>query len=230
MARRKIKTTKHDIVRCALNLFLERGFSATTAIHIADAVDISTGNLTYYFPTKEHLLAELVDMLCQFEWNMMEEEAKESTSSLLAVCLELVTIAAACEQDAVAKDFFLASYRNQMTMELIRKNDKQRAMDVFREFCPDWTEEQYESAETLVSGIEYATLLTTEYSAPLETRIAAALEAILTIYQVPEQLRRQKIEKVLALDYRKLSLRILAEFRAYVDHKTEQALIDLQNS
>lgn len=230
MARRKIKTTKHDIVRCALNLFLERGFSATTAIHIADAVDISTGNLTYYFPTKEHLLAELVDMLCQFEWNMMEEEAKESTSSLLAVCLELVTIAAACEQDAVAKDFFLASYRNQMTMELIRKNDKQRAMDVFREFCPDWTEEQYESAETLVSGIEYATLLTTEHSAPLETRIAAALEAILTIYQVPEQLRRQKIEKVLALDYRKLSLRILAEFRAYVDHKTEQALIDLQNS
>lgn len=230
MARRKIKTTKHDIVRCALNLFLERGFSATTAIQIADAVDISTGNLTYYFPTKEHLLAELVDMLCQFEWNMMEEEAKESASSLLAVCLELVTIAAACEQDAVAKDFFLASYRNQMTMELIRKNDKQRAMGVFREFCPDWTEEQYESAETLVSGIEYATLLTTEHSAPLETRIAAALEAILTIYQVPEQLRRQKIEKVLALDYRKLSLRILAEFRAYVDHKTEQALIDLQNS
>lgn len=230
MARRKIKTTKHDIVRCALNLFLERGFSATTAIHIADAVDISTGNLTYYFPTKEHLLAELVDMLCQFEWKLMEEEAKEGASSLLAVCLELVTIAAACEQDAVAKDFFLASYRNQMTMELIRKNDKQRAMDVFREFCPDWTEEQYESAETLVSGIEYATLLTTEHSAPLETRIAAALEAILTIYQVPEQLRRQKIEKVLALDYRKLSLRILAEFRAYVDHKTEQALIDLQNS
>ena len=167
MARRKIKTTKHDILRCALNLFLERGFSATTAIHIADAV---------------------------------------------------------------AKDFFLASYRSQMTMELIRKNDKQRAMDVFREFCPDWTQEQYESAETLVSGIEYATLLTTEHSAPLETRIAAALEAILTIYQVPEQLRRQKIEKVLALDYRKLSLRILAEFRAYVDHKTEQALIDLQNS
>lgn len=230
MARRKVKTTKHDIVRCALNLFLERGFSATTAIHIADAVDISTGNLTYYFPTKEHLLAELVDMLCQFEWKLMEEEAKEGASSLLAVCLELVTIAAACEQDAVAKDFFLASYRNQMTMELIRKNDKQRAMDVFREFCPDWTEEQYESAETLVSGIEYATLLTTEHSAPLETRIAAALEAILTIYQVPEQLRRQKIEKVLALDYRKLSLRILAEFRAYVDHKTEQALIDLQNS
>lgn len=230
MARRKIKTTKHDIVRCALNLFLERGFSATTAIHIADAVDISTGNLTYYFPTKEHLLAELVDMLCQFEWKLMEEEAKEGASSLLAVCLELVTIAAACEQDAVAKDFFLASYRNQMTMELIRKNDKQRAMGVFREFCPDWTEEQYESAETLVSGIEYATLLTTEHSAPLETRIAAALEAILTIYQVPEQLRRQKIEKVLALDYRKLSLRILAEFRAYVDHKTEQALIDLQNS
>ena len=66
MAGRKIKTTKQDIIRCGTKLFLEKGYSATSPKHIVDAMDIGTGNLTYYFPTKEHLLAVLADMLCDF--------------------------------------------------------------------------------------------------------------------------------------------------------------------
>lgn len=50
---------------------------------------MSTGNLTFYFPTMEHLLTELVGLLCKFQWKMLEEEAAEGNSSLLAVCLEL---------------------------------------------------------------------------------------------------------------------------------------------
>jgi len=74
----------------------------------------------------------------------------------MAICLELLTIASACEQDAVAKDFFLSSYRSEICMDLIRRNDKERAKSVYQEYCPDWTEEQFIEAEVLVSGIEYA--------------------------------------------------------------------------
>lgn len=112
-------------------------------------------------------------------------------------------------------------------MDLIRNNDKKRAMDVFKEYCSDWTEERFEEAEMLVSGIEYGTFMTTTGSVPLERRITGALNAILTIYQVPEDIRKQKIAKVLALDYRKLGMRVLTEFRQYVDYTTEQALINL---
>lgn len=227
MARKKVKTTRLDIMQCAMNLFLEQGYTVTSTHQIADALDISTGNLTYYFPTKEHLLSALVDMLCDFQRKLLEQETEEGCSSLLAVCLELLTIASACEQDQIIKDFFLSSYRSQMSMELIRKSDKQRAMEVFGVYCPDWTEERFEEAETLVSGIEYATLMTTSGSTPLESRIIGALDTILTIYQVPEELRKQKLQKVLALDYRKLGLQVLEEFKTYVAQQTEQALQNL---
>ena len=149
------------------------------------------------------------------------------TSSLMAYCLELVTTAAASDQNEVAKDFFLSAYRSQATMEMLRKRDKMRSKVLFREFCPDWTDDRFEEAVTLVSGIKYATLMTTAESAPLPLRITGALNAILSIYQVPKERRDEKLAKALGLDYRKLSLRILKEFREYVDRSTEQALLDL---
>lgn len=222
----KSALTKSEIVQEASKQFLEKGYSHTTLSAISKELEMSPGNLTFHFPTKEHLLAELVEMLCDFRQVLLEEVA-EGTSSLMAYCLELVTTAAASDQNEVAKDFFLSAYRSQITMELLRKRDKIRSKELFREFCPDWTDDRFEEAVTLVSGIKYATLMTTAESAPLPLRITGALNAILSIYQVPKEKRDEKLTKALNLDYRALSLRILKEFREYVDRTTEQALLDL---
>ena len=223
----KSALTKTEIVQEASKQFLEKGYSHTTLSAISKELEMSPGNLTFHFPTKEHLLAELVAMLCDFRQVLLEEEVAEGTSSLMAYCLELVTTAAASDQNEVAKDFFLSAYRSQITMELLRKRDKMRSKVLFKEFCPDWTDDRFEEAVTLVSGIKYATLMTTAASAPLPLRITGALNAILSIYQVPKEKRDEKLAKALGLDYRKLSLRILKEFREYVDRTTEQALLDL---
>lgn len=219
--------TRSEIIRVASNCFLQEGYTKTTINGICKKLGMSPGNLTFHFPTKEHLLAELTDMLCRFQWELVEEEAKDGYSSVMAICLELLSMASACGQDEIAKDFFLSAYRSELCMNLIRKNDKERAKTVFGEYCSDWSEERFEEAATLVSGIEYATLLTTEHSAPLELRIAGALDTILTIYNLPEDLRKHKISKVLSMDYKSLGLRVLEEFRTFVDTQTEQALIDL---
>lgn len=219
--------TRNEIIRVAANCFLNDGYSNTTINSMCKTLNMSPGNMTFHFSTKEHLLAELVDMLCKFQWKLMEDEAKDGYSSVMAICLELLTIASACEQDAVAKDFFLSSYKSEMCMDLIRKNDKERAKEVFKDYCPDWTDERFEEAETLVSGIEYATLMTTSDSASLELRISGALNTILSIYNVPEATRKQKIEKVLSMDYTALGVRVLKEFRSFVDRETEQALLKL---
>ncbi|MBQ6946499.1 MAG: hypothetical protein IJN42_00480, partial [Clostridia bacterium] len=112
-------------------------------------------------------------------------------------------------------------------MEYIRKNDTRRAKEVFKEYCADWSDEYFSEAETLVSGIEYAVFFTTSDSAPLEVRVGGALETILSIYNVPKEIRDKKIKKVLSMDYRALGLDTLNKFRKYVDQTTEQALLDL---
>ncbi len=219
--------TRSEIVRVAANCFLNDGYTKTTVHSMCKKLNMSPGNMTFHFQTKEHMLAELVEMLCKYQSNLMEDEAKDGYGSIAAICLELLTIASACEQDEVAKDFFLSAYRSELCMDLIRKNDKERAKEVFKEYCPDWTDEHFIEAESLVSGIEYATLLTTTESASLELRVEGALRTILSIYNVPKEVREQKIKKVLSMDYQALGLDTLKKFRKYVDKTTEQALLVL---
>ena len=53
MARRRANTTKLEIIQVATQMFMERGFTETSAKAVSDKLDISTGNLTFHFPTKE---------------------------------------------------------------------------------------------------------------------------------------------------------------------------------
>ena len=227
MKKKRVNTTKLVIIQTALRLFLENGFSNTSARALCNELGISLGNLTFYFPSKDHLLAVLIEMLCDFQWKLMKEEADDGISLVLAICLELMAMTSAAEENETAKDLFVSAYKCPMTLEIIRKNDSQRAKTVFSEYCPDWTDEQFKQAEILVSGIEYATLMTTETSTPLDVRISGALDAILYIYKVPEEIRKIKIQKVLSMDYKKIGSRIFQEFKEYIEQVNEQAFNEL---
>ena len=52
----------------------------------------------------------------------------------------------------------------------------------------------------------------------------AYLYSIMLLYGVPEDLRRIKVEKVLAMDYRALGRKILTEFKQYISEVNEQNL------
>lgn len=219
--------TKLEIVSEASRQFLEKGYSNTSISAIAKGLEMSQGNLTFHFPTKEHLLAELVDILCDFNWRRMEIEANDGISSVMAICLELTAMASACENDEVIKDFFISTYSSRMCLDIIRKNDVKRAKNVFASYRPDWTDEQFMESEILVSGIEYATLMTTNDGVPLETRLAGALHNILGIYGVPEEVRATKIKKVFAMDYKNVGMQTLAEFKRHVEETNEHAFQEL---
>ena len=224
---KRVNTTKLEIIQTASHMILENGYSATSIRAICSSLGIGLGHMTFYFPSKEHLLAELTVMLCDFQWKLLKKEADDGVSLLLAVCLELMTMASAAEEDEIARDLFIASYTSPMTLEIIRKNDAIRAKTVFAEYCSDWTDEQFTEAEALVSGIEYATLMTTETSSPLDVRISGALDTIMKIYNVPEEIRQKKISKVLSMDYKNLGRRIFKEFKQYINDVNEQAFEEL---
>lgn len=202
-------------------MFVTKGYSATTLKIIADELDTSPGHISFYFPSKEDLLAVLTNMLCEFQWKLIKESVDGGINSLTAICFELMSMASACEENEVAKDFFVSAYQSPVCLAIIHKNDSERAKEVFAEYCSGWTDEQFIEAEILVSGIEHSTLNTIEKNIPLETRISGALNAIMMIYGVPEEIRKENIEKVLAMDYLSIGKRIFKEFREYVEQKKE---------
>ena len=225
MARnRKPTPTKTVIIKIASEMFFERGFSKTTSTEICKKADISPGNLTFYFPSKEHILAVLVKMMIDFQWQEMEHAADEGKSSLLAYCLELTTMVAVSEEVPQMQDFFVAAYAHPMTLDLIRANDAEKIKQVFAEYATDWDEEGFTEAEAIISGIEYATLMHTEHSASVPHRIEGALNTIMMLFGVPEDLRRMKVAKVLAMDYRAIGKRVYEAFKQYVTETNEHAL------
>ncbi len=219
--------TKLEIVNEATKQFLEKGFTHTTVSSVAKALNMSTGNLTFHYPTKEHLLAELTDMLCGYQWEQMEREANEGISSILAICLELTAMTGACEDDEIIKDFLISSYASPICLSVIRRNDVERAKKVFGIYRPDWTDEQYAEAEILVSGIEFATLMTAGDPVPFEMRISGAINNILGIYGVPVDVRETKLKKVFAKDYRNIGKRVISDFKNYVAGANEQSFRDI---
>ena len=175
----KKEKTKDKIIRVSTRMFLDYGYTATSVKMVCDELKISKGNYTFYFPSKEDVLAVLTDWLCKFQWKLISAEIDDGTSSLLAVCCELMVMAAACEGSDVAKDFFISAYQSPKCLEIIHNNDIARAKGIFAEYCSEWTDEQFREAEILVAGIEHATLNAIDKTVPLETRISGALNTII---------------------------------------------------
>lgn len=202
MARGKTgKATMQAILRVALKMFFERGYSNTSARAIAGELGISTGNITFYFPSKEHLLLSFVKLFGDAQWAILEEYIDDEQRDMLAFCLETMTVAAACEQSVIARDLFLASFRSELCRNYLREIHVERAKRIFHEYCPDWNHTQFDVAELLVMGMQEAVIAPTDAVLPLHDRVNMALNMILSVYGVPEHLRRELIRHVLSMDY-----------------------------
>lgn len=57
--------TRERILDASRRLFNEKGYAAATLAEIAASVGISQGNLTYHFPTKRQIVAELQSRMSQ---------------------------------------------------------------------------------------------------------------------------------------------------------------------
>lgn len=227
MTRVSRTTTRNEIIQTACELFFEKGYSATSPKLIAAELGISSGNLTYYFPTKENLLTVVVHMLCQFQWKLLGIEVERGIDSVGSVCLEMMTVAAACQEDEIARDFFTAAFQSKMCRDYLRNDHIKRAKRIFADHCGDWTDEDFVQAELLIMGIQYTTITADDSILPLKTRIGGALEYILNIYGIDSEIRQQEIERVLQMDCRTLGRNVLAEFIKYINETNEQAFSEM---
>lgn len=223
-------TTKYEIVQTASEFFFTEGFSNTSPRMIAEKLGLSTGNITYYFPSKEHLLLSIVEELCDFQWKMLEYETEHGFGSAEAICLETMTVAVACEESEIAKDFFVATFQSELCRNYLRQNHVDRAKKIFAKECAGWTEEQFQEAELLVMGLQYTAIAPTDAHIPLKMRIAGVLNQILNIYDVDEETRHTEIQKVLDKDCRGIGRRVLKEFTGFVKETNAQTLKEVQDS
>lgn len=225
MKQKSTPNTRYEILQCATRLFLEKGYTDAYVTTIAKTLQISTGNLTFWFPTKEHILAELVRELFAFQLDVEDQQ-----DELLAYLLELLIIAGVCEENPKIKDLILAVYTHSQSLAIIREYDTKRAKLTFGKYCPEWTDSDYVLAENVASGIEYSMLMTenTE-NITFEQRVTSSLDAIMKLYEVPKEDRKRLIAEVMAMDYRSKGSHVFESFCSFVEEKMKLSNRELDN-
>ena len=82
-ARRDLLTA--DVLDKAAGLFLTRGFAATSLKDVADAVGLSRSSIYHYYPSKEALLAELIEGATSPVGAIFRDVEREKRSPIEAV-------------------------------------------------------------------------------------------------------------------------------------------------
>ena len=132
--------TKYEILYVSMKFFLENGYTKSYITTIAKTLQMSTGNLTFWFPTKEHILAEMVKELCAFQIYTEVEKKDREYALLIDYLFELAMFASVCEENPNIKDLVIASYTQPLPLAVIRANDAERSKRTFAEFCKEWSE------------------------------------------------------------------------------------------
>lgn len=223
-------TRRFEIIKTATEFIFSVGYSNTSHQMIAKKMNMSTGNITHYFPSKEHLLCTVVEMLCEFQWRMFENSTEKGFGSIGSICMEMMTVATGCEQSEVARDFFSAVFESEMCRNYLRCNHVERAKTIFAKECEGWKDRDFQQAELMVMGLQYSTLAASNADVPLKNKISAALDQVLYIYQVDEETRKREIDRVMDLDYRGISKRVVEAFIAFVNRTNNEALEEIEKT
>lgn len=229
MARRKSNLTKLEIMQVAMKMFLEKGFTNTSAKAISNELNISTGNLTFYYPTKEHILLELVKEITEFHTKCINKVSKEH-DDLFSYCWEIAAQIMLCEENEQAKDLYLAIYSYPMTLHYVKDWTAEKNKKILGERLSDWTLERFRRVENVTCCIERSALTepcTENYT--IEDKIRLILTCLLKIYDISFEEREKVINEILKTDYHKMGHDLLKQLTKYVEKQNKQALNEAIN-
>lgn len=219
--------TQIEIIQVASELFFKIGYTQTSPIMIAKELNISTGNITYYFKTKEHLLLEVVERLCDFQSKLLGIESDMGIGTIESICLEFMTVASACASNEIARDFFISTYQSEICRDYLRNNHVERAKTIFKNECCNWTHDQFVEAEVLIMGIIYGIIASRNDNLQLKTKIRGALNLMLSLYSIDDEIKEKEINKVLSMDCTAIGKKVLSEFVNFVNEANEESLDSL---
>ncbi|KIL42023.1 TetR family transcriptional regulator [Gordoniibacillus kamchatkensis] len=76
--------TKPELLKAAQQCLAERGIEKTTLKAVAEQANVSQGTVFYHFRTKEQLMIELVQSLCDSSWQSLQKNHARIEEALLS--------------------------------------------------------------------------------------------------------------------------------------------------
>lgn len=211
--------TEIKIIRSAINLFLENGYSKTTLRKISDDCGMLQGRVAYYFHTKEDMLHILIQELMAFHGDMVDETYEKTDDNLFAYAMEIVAQISICDRNDNVWDLYYSAYTHPATFIVIKDWAAKKNYTLLKDFVPGWNESKFREIENITSCIELSAFTSpTDRHYTLEHKISDVLDSIMKIYDIPEDQRKRTIERVLKTDYENIGKTMFDKFVKRLDN------------
>lgn len=209
MSRKNI--TRDKIIETASRMFIERGYTNVCHRDIAEELDISPGNITYYFPGKEDLLLELAKKITSFHSESIERVIEKG--ALYAYCWEVTAQIVLCEDNPEANDLYLALYTNPHPFHYVKEWTAQKNYTLLGERLKLELDD-FLLIENVACCIERSALTEPcSESYTLDKKIALTLDALLKIFDIPGDERIEVIGEILKTDFHEVQKKLVKEFK-----------------
>lgn len=215
-----LSETEIRIIKCAFELFLEKGYSNSTLKNVSDLTGIKQGNITYHFRTKEDLLMILTQEMMDFHIDMLEDVHDRTSDPLYSYAIEIATQIALCESNEQARDIYHASYTLPKTFMLIKEWTAKKNYTLLGTLLPKYTEADFRKLENVASCIELSGIVTIcDRYFTLEDKVLLVIESLLKLYGFDANERHRIADKVKATDYSAIANEMFTKFVKRLDNE-----------
>ena len=192
--------TQQKVLRGAVTLFLENGYTKTTTGEIAKAAGIGQSSFFHVFPSKEALLLELVKRMFSGQFALAGQHSGEQDPVLL-YAVETALQLHIAELTEPLRELYVTGYSLPTTSAYIYRSTAERLQGIFGEYLPHAQAKDFYEMEIASAGIMRSFMaVPCDLYFTAEVKIARFLDCALKLYDVPEEKRAAITAAVLQMD------------------------------
>ena len=201
--------TQQKVLRAAVALFLENGYTKTTTGEIAKAAGIGQSSFFHVFPSKEALLLELVKRMFSGQFALAGQHSGEQDPVLL-YAVETALQLHIAELTEPLRELYVTGYSLPSTSAYIYRSTAERLQGIFGEYLPHAQAKDFYEMEIASAGIMRSFMaVPCDLYFTAEVKIARFLDCALKLYDVPEEKRAAITAAVLRLDLHAMAADII---------------------
>ena len=201
--------TQQKVLRAAVALFLEKGYTRTTTGEIAKAAGIGQSSFFHVFPSKEALLLELVQRMFGGQFDLAEQHSVEEDPVFL-YAVETALQLHIAELTEPLRELYVTAYTLPSTSAYLYRSTAKRLEGIFGDYLPDAEAKDFYEMEIASAGMMRSFMaVPCDVYFTVERKIARFLECALKLYNVPVERRREVTAAVLQLDLHAMAAGII---------------------
>lgn len=182
--------TQQKVLRAAVALFLEKGYTRTTTGEIAKAAGIGQSSFFHVFPSKEALLLELVKRMFSGQFALAGQHSGEQDPVLL-YAVETALQLHIAELTEPLRELYVTAYTLPSTSAYLYRSTAKRLEGIFGDDLPDAEAKDFYEMEIASTGMMRSFVaVPCDMYFTVERKIARFLECALRLCNVPPERRR----------------------------------------